>query len=83
MAAEMERDLIRERTLDGLAAAQGRPGPQRRPATGRRPRHPRQSRSPGEPAANQSARWPHTCRLAGPPSIERWNPTRRKRPNPW
>ncbi|MGV9601332.1 hypothetical protein ACWDR1_32200 [Streptosporangium sandarakinum] len=32
MAAEMERDLIREHTLDGLAAA---PGPRRRPAPAR------------------------------------------------
>ena len=57
MAAEMERDLIRERTLDGLhaAEAQGRRGGRPPPSTtmswpSRVPGSPAASRSPSSPA---------------------------------
>ena len=58
MAAEMERDLIRERTLDGLrtAKAQGRGGG--RPPPSMRMCWP--SPAPGNPAANRSPPSPST-----------------------
>ena len=76
MAAEMERDLIRERTLDGLraAGAQGRAAACRPPS--RRMRWP--SPAPGNPAASRSlsspatSRWPvHAVRGAlQPPEMD-------------
>jgi DNA invertase Pin-like site-specific DNA recombinase len=48
MAAEMERDLIRERILDGLRARPG-PGPARRPPPHRRSRHPGDRPGPPRP----------------------------------
>jgi DNA invertase Pin-like site-specific DNA recombinase len=47
MAAEMERELIQERTRDGLAR-RGGPRPQRRTASGPRPRYPRRGHRPAQ-----------------------------------
>jgi hypothetical protein len=77
IAAEMERELIRERTLDGLRAAGCGPRPPLAAAAGVLPRSPpisSTSHAPGRLAANQSPPSPHTSASAAPPSTVRYNP---------
>jgi DNA invertase Pin-like site-specific DNA recombinase len=76
MAAEMERDLIRECTLDGLAAAQaqGRKGGKPPWST----RTPSRSLSPAAPTASRSPRSRGVWGSAGRPYTGRSRPIRAK-----
>ena len=63
MAAEMERDLIRERTLDGLRAAKPKAGAEAAPPLSMTTSWP--SPAPGSPAASRSPPSPAISRSAG------------------